>query len=466
MAGISQEAASRAIGHELSLIGVPAPTTLDGYRPASPDEMKIFMISVGLLEARAIDVATALKDDLNITSIVQFGWWFAECSLKDWFMSHDTWKTDAPLFVALKWALSTCSAIDTAKAKHQEQLKEDEKIPMDPVLNKSLNETWQRLYKVPLAPSQELSSQVLNGMYRGLFNRNGEAKPVEGLYTKENVPSLDQDAREAKRRRRMSADFDLVDKLAPDSDRNPHFHPYKSPWLFLIALENLLRTFCKAGTYMVEDPNTGTPAVNVEKAPIEEHLVMARKFVFEWTIKEHPPPEGAVIRQLARIDIHIRRRWWKNYNGNPSWTFTRAIKGTEGLADNQWSFDYSSILYEGDFTCANEPAQESAPGCQEDSADYSSDQIESARWQQEDIAEDSGDHGEGAPWHQEDSADDYSQENIAADSGDWDDCAENIAEEEWDYSEWEYNPTNNVGPNWEYTGSGSRARSASNRYWS
>ena len=79
----------------------------------------------------------------------------------------------------------------------------------------------------------------------------------------------------------MSADFDLVDKLAPDSDSDPNFLPNKSPWLFLIALEVLLRTFCKAGTYMVEDPNTGTPVVNVERTPIEEHLVMGRKFVLE-----------------------------------------------------------------------------------------------------------------------------------------------------------------------------------------
>ena len=140
MAGSPQDVARQAIGYELSLIGVPAPTTLDGYRPASPDEIKTFMISVGLSETKATDVATALKDDLNIISIVQYGWWFAEANLKDWFMSHDAWKTDAPMYVALKWALSTCSAIDTAKAKHQEQLKEDDKIPMEPVLNKSLNE--------------------------------------------------------------------------------------------------------------------------------------------------------------------------------------------------------------------------------------------------------------------------------------------------------------------------------------
>lgn len=68
--------------------------------------------------------------------------------------SHETWRTEAPLFIALKWAFSTCSTIDTAKAKHEEQLKEDEKIPTDLVLNNSLNEAWATLYHIPPAPSQ------------------------------------------------------------------------------------------------------------------------------------------------------------------------------------------------------------------------------------------------------------------------------------------------------------------------
>ena len=42
-----------------------------------------------------------------------------------------------------------------------------------------------KLYHVPLAPSKEFASQILNSMHRELKNRNGEAKPVEGLYTRE-----------------------------------------------------------------------------------------------------------------------------------------------------------------------------------------------------------------------------------------------------------------------------------------
>ena len=32
---------------------------------------------------------------------------------------------------------------------------------------------------------------------------------------------------------------------------------------------------------------------------------------------------------------------------NPTWTFSRAIMAAESLADNQWSFDYASVLYTG-----------------------------------------------------------------------------------------------------------------------
>ena len=186
-------------------------------------------------------------------------------------------------------------------------------------------------------------------MYRELKNRNGEAKPVEGLYTKENVLSIGQEERTRKKRRKFATDFDLIDKTTPDNDDDPNFLPNKSPWLFLIALEAMLRTFCKAGSYMVKDHATAKPVMNVDRIPVEEHLGMARKFVLEWMNRRSPPKKHAVIRQLARIDLHIRRRWWRNYIDNPTWSFTHAIQATESLADNQWSFDYSTSLYHSSY---------------------------------------------------------------------------------------------------------------------
>ena len=78
MNGTPQEAARDAIGHELALIGVPPPTTLDGFWPANAEEMKNFMVSVCLSPEQGDDIAGKLKASLGITSIVQFGWWFAE----------------------------------------------------------------------------------------------------------------------------------------------------------------------------------------------------------------------------------------------------------------------------------------------------------------------------------------------------------------------------------------------------
>ena len=99
----------------------------------------------------------------------------------------------------MTWALKTCESMSQAKKKCEEQLKDDDKVPMDPILHQSLNEAWNKLYHVPLAPSQELTSQILNRMYRELKNRNGEAKLVEGPYTGEIVLSIGQEERKRKR---------------------------------------------------------------------------------------------------------------------------------------------------------------------------------------------------------------------------------------------------------------------------
>ena len=109
----------------------------------------------------------------------------------------------------------------------------------------------------------------------------------------------------------------------------------------------MLRTFAKAGSYLFKDDETSKPVMNVNMIPIEEHLIMARKFVLEWMNRRNPPREDAVIRQLARIDLHLRQRWWRNYVDNPTWTFTKAIQAAEFLADNQSSFDCSTNLYHG-----------------------------------------------------------------------------------------------------------------------
>ena len=118
MSGSPQEAARDAIGHELALIGVPPFTTLDGFRPANDDEKKNFIVSVGLSPEEGEDIVNKLKAGLGITSIVQFGWWFSEHLLKEWFHSHVEWRTNAPLFVGMQWALKACSKMSQAKERN------------------------------------------------------------------------------------------------------------------------------------------------------------------------------------------------------------------------------------------------------------------------------------------------------------------------------------------------------------
>ena len=99
-------------------------------------------------------------------------------------------------------------------------------------------------------------------------------------------------------------------------------------------------------TYIVKDHGSGNPVMNVDRIPVEDYLVMARKFVLEWMNRRNTPQERAVIRILARIDLHIRRRWWRSYVDNPTWSFSKAISAADALADNQWSLDYAPTLYQ------------------------------------------------------------------------------------------------------------------------
>ena len=140
----------------------------DGFTPAHADEVKVFMVTCGATEEMAADIAVKLKEGLTITSIAQYGSWFGTWSLRDWFAAHTEWANDAPRFVVLNWALQTRKRMDTAKAKAAETIDEDEKKPMDPVTNQSLDAQWKQLYTVPLPGSQEFTSQILNNLYRQL----------------------------------------------------------------------------------------------------------------------------------------------------------------------------------------------------------------------------------------------------------------------------------------------------------
>ena len=123
-----------------------------------------------------------------------------------------------------------------------------------------------------------------------------------------------------------------------------------NPFLWLIALENVLHTLCKAGSYMVDDPEDNRPpdiraaspqVLNIERSYIEEHVAYCRNFIVEWTTKSNGPSYQTVLTQVSRIDLAIRSKWTDMYRTNlpAGITFANCIPQTEATADNLWAAD-------------------------------------------------------------------------------------------------------------------------------
>ena len=54
----------------------------------------------------------------------------------------------------------------------------------------------------------------------------------------------------------MTPYIDLIVNTKDNDGKNnePSFHVDRSPWLLQLALENMLRSFCLAGSFKVRDP--------------------------------------------------------------------------------------------------------------------------------------------------------------------------------------------------------------------
>ena len=110
-----------------------------------------------------------------------------------------------------------------------------------------------------------------------------------------------------KRKQALTTNFDLLDKSVPDDEEDPHYNSSKSPCLFLVALEALLRTLVNAGSYYVpDDEDKSKQVVNVDKGLIEDRLARVRSFILEWTNRPRGVKDVHVMRQVTRIDMFIR----------------------------------------------------------------------------------------------------------------------------------------------------------------
>ena len=81
----------------------------------------------------------------------------------------------------------------------------------------------------------------------------------------------------------------------------------------------------------------------IERDPIEQHLAQCRAFTIEWSTKQNPSSSGSITRQMARIDLEIRKRWCKLYRENKpeGRTFNTCVKETKSMGDALWTADLS-----------------------------------------------------------------------------------------------------------------------------
>ena len=155
-------------------------------------------------------------------------------------------------------------------------------------------------------------------MYKKLRTHRGEAEHVNGIFAKALKESPTLGSSPARRGRQKVPPYLDVIVHNGTSDTalsgQPAFQVDRSPWQFLVALENMLRSFCLAGTFKVEDPeNNGKPALMVERTLIEDHLHECRAFVLDWTNRNNRPNDAIILQQLRRVDMNIRKMWWQKF---------------------------------------------------------------------------------------------------------------------------------------------------------
>ena len=290
-------------------------------------------------------------------------------SLNDWIKKvqerKERWQNNGPLMVCLSLSLTAVNKIHKAKEAREQKAqakaegdddedKGEEVTPLDTDINESLQTNWIEKYFVPLDKYEELPSQLLHSMYKKLKNRRGEAEYPKGIYTKahKTPPTLSMEGKKPKQK--ISPLLDIVinskDTLtAPGSE--PSFHIDRSPWLYLIALENMLRSFCLAGSFKTQDPEAeplskDRMVLMVCRIPVETHLKRCRAFALDWANRTNRPSDAFILTQLRRVDMNIRTKWWDLFTANKpkGRTFTSCMEASLPYAEQQWDTDFTPLL--------------------------------------------------------------------------------------------------------------------------
>ena len=309
----------------------------------------------GMTQQEVVEVGAELARRTRTLTVNQYVGYFSakEDFIVKFWEGNAAWAHSGSLLAYMRNALLALSkAADKVRNSEDSLLDMTLDNPIDPKTNRSLTQAWVQEYGFNLHPTQEATVQLLSSMWRKLQLRQTQADVVRGLHTLESTGGI-----EPGKRAWAIGDLRLVDENDAKG-KEVLYHVKASPFLYLCALETMMRTLAKAGSYPVTDPEDNRTLEEVRVRPqrlmierelIEDHLANCRSFVLEWTTKPRPPHNGAITTQLSRIDLRLREKWTKLYRENKpeGRTFSKCIKECIPTADSLWSADLSKEMGPG-----------------------------------------------------------------------------------------------------------------------
>ena len=201
-------------------------------------------------EADATKAKDELAGKLGLRSVPEFLGYSAifDGGLVTFWKSVPEWQQEnaarGGIFASLRTMLNSLSRMEKQAVGAQDQIMDPTlDNPIDAKTNKTLTGTWLQAYGYRLHPTQEATNQILGSMWRSLQNRQIQADPIVGLKTLESTHGI-----EPWKKTWNLGDFRL---LGPEDQKgsSKSYSLDANPFLFLIAVEVLLRTLAQACTY-------------------------------------------------------------------------------------------------------------------------------------------------------------------------------------------------------------------------
>ena len=211
---------------------------------------------------QALEVAATLAL-IDITTVKDFVVYFSTgpTVFKFW-AGIPEWKGKGSYLAQLRDMLLTLQD-NAVEARERESLILDRRIdnPIDRKTHDTLTKVWLSRYGIRLHPTQEATNQIMGSMLRALQTRQTMKETIKSLRTIHSTQVIEPEKKLMK-----MGDFNL---LHPEQKRNDKVCSIGSSHFFvwLMSREVFLRTLCKAGSYMVTDPEDDRPQEEINLAP-------------------------------------------------------------------------------------------------------------------------------------------------------------------------------------------------------